>query len=369
MMARSDGNSQAVEQRSHVEMMDVADEERHHGVFVVSLSEETHALYLPHPFHRILRKVSLMALYLIHSYALQIVDGSGKTMCRHIVRSASLKFERQFLKHRLLEAHALYHLSATLIRRHAVEPVLLAVEHSHTSRTIHLVSAERHEVAVQILNVHLEVRNALRTVKHKWHTMFVGYAYHLLHRVYRSQHVAHMRHAHYPGAFAEELPVFVHQDFTLVVHRYHLQTDALLCRLQLPRHDVGVVLHGGNYHLVALAHKLIGKRRHHEVQRLGSSSGEYHLVGRLCVDKRSHLLSCRLMQVGGLLRQVVDTTVNIGVHVEIFISHRIEHTERLLCRCAVVQVYQRLAVHLAAQNRKILTYLVNVVHCRYSFIS
>ena len=58
-----------------------------------------------------------------------IVESGGKTVGSHIVGGASLKLERQTLEDRALEAHALNHLSTTLIGRQTVEPLFLAVEH------------------------------------------------------------------------------------------------------------------------------------------------------------------------------------------------------------------------------------------------
>ena len=59
---------------------------------------------------------------IVDTDGLDIVDGLGETMCGDIVGSACLKLKRQFLEYCLLECHALYHLSPTLIRRQTVEP-------------------------------------------------------------------------------------------------------------------------------------------------------------------------------------------------------------------------------------------------------
>lgn len=77
---------------------------------------------------------------IIHAYPIDIVNGSGKAVCGYIIRCSGLKLQRRLLKGRLLKADMLYHLTATLVRRQLVEPVLLAVEDAHTGRTIDLMA-------------------------------------------------------------------------------------------------------------------------------------------------------------------------------------------------------------------------------------
>ena len=54
--------------------------------------------------------------------------------------------------------------------------------------------------------------------------------------------------------------------------------------------------------------------------------------------------------------------MHVGIHVQILVAHGVEHAQRLLRRRRIIQIHQRLALHLARQNRKILPYLVDVVH-------
>ena len=53
------------------------------------------------------------------------------------------------------------------------------------------------------------------------------------------------------------------------------------------------------------------------------------------------------MQVGGLLREIVHAAVHIGVHIEIFLAHGIEHAERFLCGGGIVEIDQWFVVYLA----------------------
>ena len=68
------------------------------------------------------------------------------------------------------------------------------------------------------------------------------------------------------------------------------------------------------------------------------------------------------MQVGCLLRQPVYTTVYVGIHIEVFLAHGIQHAERFLCGGTVVKVNQRLAVNSAGENWEGIPDFVDIVH-------
>ncbi len=83
-----------------------------------------------------------------------------------------------------------------------------------------------------------------------------------------------------------------------------LQLRARALRQQLPRHDVGVVLHLRDDDLGLVVHPvgLVGPAQHvrHEVQRLGGVLGEDHLVAARRVDERGDLVARALVQRRGL---------------------------------------------------------------------
>ena len=134
--------------------------------------------------------------------------------------------------------------------------------------------------------------------------------------------------------------------------------DAPFLRLQLPRHDVGVMLHVGDQHLVALLHKRCTEGLCHEIDALSCSTGEDHLTRLPGIDEAAHLLTGSLVQVGGLLRQVMNAAMHIGIHVQIFFAHRIEHAERLLRCCRIIKINQRLIIYFPRQDGKVFTNLI-----------
>ena len=114
--------------------------------------------------HAVTGQLLFVALDGIKAYRIEVVDGSSQAMRCHIVGSARLELERQALEGGLLPRDFVYHLATTLIRRQLLQPLLLAVEHANACRTVHLMTAERKEVAVHRLDIDLEVRSTLRTI-------------------------------------------------------------------------------------------------------------------------------------------------------------------------------------------------------------
>ena len=68
------------------------------------------------------------------------------------------------------------------------------------------------------------------------------------------------------------------------------------------------------------------------------------------------------MQVGSLLTEVVHATMYVGIYVQIFLTHGIQHTQRFLRGSRIVQINQWLTIYLAAQYGEILTYLIYIIH-------
>ena len=97
---------------------------------------------------------------------------------------------------------------------------------------------------------------------------------------------------------------------------------------------------------VALLHLALAERTGHQVNGLRSATRKHDFLRLAGVDKLAHFFAGRLVQIGSLLTQVVYTTMYIGIHVQVFVPHRIQHHQRLLRRCRIVQIHQWLAVNL-----------------------
>ena len=58
----------------------------------------------------------------------------------------------------------------------------------------------------------------------------------------------------------------------------------------------------------------------------------------------------------------MDTTVDVGIDVQILVAHGIKHAERLLGRGTVVEIDQRAAVDLTAENGEVFPYFFYIQH-------
>ena len=96
---------------------------------------------------------------------------------------------------------------------------------------------------------------------------------------------------------------------------------------QLPGHDVGVMLHDGEYDFAATGEGL-SETGGHEVYGLGSATGENHLLFGSRVYIVAHLSAGSLLQVCGFLRERVDPSVYIGFGAGVSVYDRADHTVR-----------------------------------------
>ena len=218
----------------------------------------------------------LVRLYRLHPYGTYIVKTCREGGDIHKVGGTGLELERQFGIGGLLEAHMRDHLPSPLVGRHLLKPPLLAVKHTYTRRAIHLVAREGVEIGVKIAHVHLHVRGGLRAVHKHWHTHGVGIAHHLLYGVHCAEHIGDMAYRHQTGALAEQIAVLLEVKASVGMHRHHTQPYALARAEKLPGHYVGVVLHDGEYYLVAVLHEA-PETRGHEVYPLSGAAGENNL--------------------------------------------------------------------------------------------
>ena len=106
-----------------------------------------------------------------------------------------------------------------------------------------------------------------------------------------------------------------------------------------------MMLHCTDDDFIALVHHPFGKGTGHQVDGLGGSPGKHDFLGFRRTDELPHTFTGCLVQVGGLLREVVHATVYVGVHVQVFVAHGIEHAEGFLRGGGIVEVDQLAVVY------------------------
>ena len=219
------------------------------------------------------------------------------------------------------------------------------------------MTAESEEIHTEVLHIHLEMRHTLRAIGQEVCAMGMGQLRHLADGIDGAEHVAHVGHTDKAGALIEQRLVGCHIQIAVVVHRNDAQDDAQPVAQHLPRHNVGMVLHNGEYHLVALVQESASVTVGHEIEALGGAAREDYLLRLSRVDEAAHLLAGCLVEFGGLLREVVHTAVHVGVRIVVFLADGVNHGAGFLRRGGVVQINQWAAVHLSAEDGKISSHI------------
>ena len=131
------------------------------------------------------------------------------------------------------------------------------------------------------------------------------------------------------------------------------QARVLFFAEHLPRHDVGVMLHLRDEHLVAGTHVRSSIRGGDQVDRFRGAPDEHDLarVGR--ADETRHRFARLFVGRGRALAEAVHAAMDVGVLGGVVMSQAVDHRLRLLRRRGVVEVDQTSIVRCAGQDREI----------------
>ena len=135
--------------------------------------------------------------------------------------------------------------------------------------------------------------------------------------------------------------------------RRPLEHGAVALAVEMPGHDVGVVLHDREHDLVALADRHGAVGAGDQVDALGGVAGEDDLLDAWRIEEAAHRLARVLVAGGGGVGEKVQAAMDVGVFHLVGVVDGVEHRARLLRRGAVVEIDQRLAVDLAEQDREV----------------
>ena len=125
---------------------------------------------------------------------------------------------------------------------------------------------------------------------------------------------------------------------------------------QLPRHQVAVVLHEGEQHLVSLAQVGVTPAAGHQVDRLAGIAGEHDLPRTGGTDELRSRGPGSFEGFGGSDAELVGTAMHIGVVAGVVVLQGLQHRTGLLTGGGVIQVDQRAPVgSTLLKNREIST--------------
>ena len=193
--------------------------------------------------------------------------------------------------------------------------------------------------------------DGLRGIDEAGDSVCVCYVDDLAHRIDGAEDVGEGGDRHHFCSWGEELLVCLHIELSLIADRDHAELGAL----ELPRDDIGVVLHRGDDHLVTRLHKGSTVGVCHGIDAVGGASGEYHLRSLPGMDKTGSGLPCRLVRLRRHAAEVMDATVDIRIGVEVALRESVDDALRTLCCGSVVEVDQRhLLIYGVPQGGKVL---------------
>ena len=160
-----------------------------------------------------------------------------------------------------------------------------------------------------------------------------------------------MTYRHQSGPWPKQGAEGVHVQPPIVGDRREAQDDALALAQEMPGDDVGVMLHLREDNFVALRESA-AEGRSHQIDRLCGALGEHDLIDAGRIDHPPHRFARALVSLGGFVGEGVQAAVDVGVAALHDRDHGVDHRARLLRRCGAVEIDQRLAVDLAAENGK-----------------
>ena len=172
-------------------------------------------------------------------------------------------------------------------------------------------------------------------------------------RIDRAEGIRNVRERDDAGVIVEHRLVATEQELALVGHRHHAEARAFLLAQQLPRHDVRMVLHHRDDDLVAAAQVSAPVGVGDQVDGLGGAADEDDLLRIGSVEKARHRPPRGLVGVGRPLAEQVHAAVHVGVLPGVIANQPVQHHLRLLRRRGVVEINQRLAMDLRAEDRKV----------------
>ena len=216
------------------------------------------------------------------------------------------------------------------------------------------MAGEHVELAPEVLDVHRQVRDRLRPIDQDRDAPRVRHLDEALHRIDGAEGVRHLRHRHQLRPLVQQRSVLVDQELAGVVDRDDAELGADLLAQDLPRHDVGVVLHGGDDDLVPRREERPPVALRHQVDPLGGTPDEDDLPGVCGMEEARYRATGVLVRGRRPFAQEVHAPMDVGVLRGVVPLDRVDHDPRLLAGGRVVEIHQRLAVHPLLQDREVL---------------
>ena len=346
VVAAADAHSRRIQQGGDVVGVQALHAERRQrgpvGLLLRGGPQDPHAVDGLQPLEQAPGELLLPGMDALHAQVLQVIEGGAHADRLTDGRRAGFELVGQVGPGAVVQVDVVDHLAAPQERRHRLQQRLVGPEEAHARRAAQLVGRTHQEIGPQGGHVHRLVGQALAGIHQQQGAGPMGQRGHRLDRIEAAQGVAHVHQAHQPGAVAELGLEILQIQFAALGDARMAQNAARASRQQLPGHQIAVVLHHRQQHLIALPQVGFAPGAGHQVDRLAGIAGEDDLPGAGGADEGGHLAAGRLEVVGGAGAQLVGAAVHVGVVVAVVLLQRLQHLTRLLAGGGVIQVDQRL---------------------------
>ena len=200
------------------------------------------------------------------------------------------------------------------------------------------------------------MNNSLTTIDHNVRSRNVSLLNNRLKVGTCAECIRRLRNGNQTSSLIEQLIQLLHHQATAIVKGQDTNLRPLALGHQLPGHDIGVVLHLADDDIITLAQESLAPSVGNGIYRSGSARREDNLLALGSTYKHTHALARLLVELGSLLRKTMHATVDIGILLTMQTIHSLDNALGLLRRSTTIEVDERLAVHLATENREIVTY-------------
>ena len=319
-------------------------------------SQHAHAIDCLQAIEQMGGELPLPGLNLLQANGLEIAQGRAHSDGFADGGRSRLELVGEHRPGAVVQEDVLDHFAAAEEGRHRLKQGLAGPEESHPGGSAELVGRPHQEI--KILGDHIDrlVGQALAGIGQHQSTDGVGRGDHLVQRVATAEGVADVHEADQPGAVVELGPEIVEIELTGLGDPDMAQDTAGALGQQLPGHEIAVVLHHREQHLITGLEVGVSPGARHQIDRLAGVTGEHDFARAGGRHEISGDCPGPFEGVGGPGAELMGAAMDVGVICGVIALQGVQHLARLLTGGRVIQIDQRLTGRSQLiENRKIST--------------
>lgn len=207
------------------------------------------------------------------------------------------------------------------------------------------MARETIEIASDGLNVDGDMSDRLGTIDKDGYLMLMGNGGHFFDWIDGAETVGNMVDGDDACVRREKGTIGVEVEYAFIGEGNDTERGTGALTSQLPRNYVGVMLHGGDDDLVAGTEELLAEGSCHEIDALGGTTGENDFMAVAGVDKHLNAATCGLVLLGCLSGEIMGTSVNVAIKLEIVVGKGVNDALWLLCGGGIIEIDERMSVN------------------------